>query len=625
MKKLERWLLLLGLLYFTAGQAQVYHPILIDDRDEWAPAHHVYYVSSPVLLTPEQAFARVESGQAPVLTQNRFKMGFHPDYFWFYLRLKSVGKPKTVVLKVDRPDLHHVQCFRKEGGRIDTLAMTGDAVPFTARPILVNGFAIPVELDAGQEVELLLLVEKRNESISSKLALYEINRFWQIKRYEFGIYATYLGIVIFLLLFHFFLWLSMRDTAHLFFIGQLISSCFYLSGSAGFLNEWPLLDLPYKLSTITSAMIFCWTGFCFFFINSFLKLSRSNSWFYRLNRGFGYLNFVLAFAWILGTFVKEYPLSPGYIKVHVTLMELVFSLNLLIFIGALVEQNIRRNPMARVYGLAVSFLALGFALNLLDRNSSLSLHPYLSRFGRNFSWIVPGIFFEQIALAFGLTIRYSLLNRKNTDLKISLSKAKSEIAEKVIHTQETERRRLAKDLHDDLGGTLSTIKGQAASENASLQTLNLIEKAIEDLRNVSRNLMPPELEEAGLAGAVHQAVERLQNVSQTEFIFITFGREVRLGADTELNIYRIIGELLNNILKHAKASKAVVQLLYYNDHLLVSVEDNGVGIKAGHENRGLGLKNINSRVEYLKATFSVDTGPYGTTVMVGVPYQGVVL
>lgn len=619
MKKLERWLLLPGLLYFTAGQAQVYHPILIDDRDEWAPAHHVYYVSSPVLLTPEQAFARVESGQAPVLTQNRFKMGFHPDYFWFYLRLKSVGKPKTVVLKVDRPDLHHVQCFRKEGGRIDTLAITGDAVPFTARPILVNGFAIPVELDAGQEVELLLLVEKRNESISSKLGLYELNRFWQIKRYEFGIYATYLGIVIFLLLFHFFLWLSMRDTAHLFFIGQLVSSCFYLSGSAGFLNEWPLLDLPYKLSTITSAMIFCWTGFCFFFINSFLKLSHTNSRFYHLNRWFGYLNFVLAFAWLLGTVVKEYPLSPDYLKFHVTLMELVFLLNLLIFIGTLMEQNIRRNPIAWVYALAVFFLALGFVLNLLDRNSSLSLHPYLSQFGRNFSWIIPGIFFEQIVLAFGLTIRYSRLSRNNTDLKISLSKAQSEIAEKVIHTQETERRRLAKDLHDDLGGTLSTIKGQVASENASLQTLSLIEKAIEDLRNVSRNLMPPELEKAGLTGAVHQALERLQNVSETEFIFITFGREVRLGADMELNIYRIISELLNNILKHAKASRAIVQLLYYEDHLLVSVEDNGIGIKTEEKNWGIGLKNVNSRVEYMKGELSIDTGPYGTTVIIKVP------
>lgn len=95
---------------------------------------------------------------------------------------------------------------------------------------------------------------------------------------------------------------------------------------------------------------------------------------------------------------------------------------------------------------------------------------------------------------------------------------------------------------------------------------------------------------------------------------------MRLNADAELNIYRIIGELLNNILKHAKASKGVVQLLYYDDYLLVSVEDNGRGIKTEEKNWGIGLKNINSRVEYLKAELSIDTGPLGTTVIIKMPY-----
>lgn len=230
------------------------------------------------------------------------------------------------------------------------------------------------------------------------------------------------------------------------------------------------------------------------------------------------------------------------------------------------------------------------------------------------------IFLILLGILSGLIFRSLRLNKKNAQYVLELMTVKNELSTKVIQTQETERQRLAKDLHDDLGGTLSTIKGQAANENASSETLNLIEKAIEDLRNVSRNLMPPELQKAGLAGSVHQAIERLRNSSKTEFIFISFGREVRLEADTELNIYRIIGELLNNILKHAGASKGVVQLLYYDDHLLISIEDNGVGIKTEEKNWGIGLKNINSRVEYLKAELSIDTGPYGTTVIIKVPY-----
>lgn len=616
-----KWLLcVFGLLAFTEGKAQVYNTVLTDDQKEWNPANCIYWLSSADPLTPEQVFAKLRSTQARSLAQNRFKMAFHPDYLWFYVKIRNTGKPKTVVLNLDRADFHHVRCFRKAGKRIDTLALTGDALPFGARPLPVNGYATPVSLDTGEEAELLLMVDKRNEFIESKVGLYELNRFYGIKRYEFGVFSAYLGLVTFLVLFHLFLWLLLKDTVHLFFIAQLISSCLFLSGSAGFLSEWPLQDLPYRTSTLVTMMVFCWTGFTYFFINSFLKLTPENSRFYRPNRWLGQLNLVLTLACLLVMAGMKYPLHPDMVRGSLRIIEVVYTLNILGISGTLIEQNIRRNPMARLYGLAILFIILGFSLTTLDRNLSVNLHPYLSRLGANFSWIIPGIFFEQVILAFGLTIRYNLLNRKNTDLKLSLSKVKSEIAEKVIQTQEAERQRLAKDLHDDLGGTLSTIKGQAAHEHVSEETLKLIEKAIEDLRNVSRNLMPPELEKTGLAGSVHQAVERLRNVSGISFILITFGREVRLSADTELNIYRIIGELLNNILKHAKATKGVVQLVYYEDHLLVSVEDDGVGIKAGEQHRGIGLKNIHSRTEYLKATLSVDTGPYGTTVMVKVPF-----
>lgn len=621
MKTFRWWLFLGGLLWFTTVSAQVYDAIIIDNQKEWKPAGHVYYLSSPDLLTPGQIFSRIESTQAAVINQNQFKMGFSPEYFWFYFKLKNTDKAKTVMLSLDRPDLHHVQCFRRYGGRIDTLAITGDAVPFTSRPVLVNGYAIPILLDTDQEVEILLLVDKRNEFIASKLSLYELNRFYEIKRYEFGVFSGFLGLVVFQVLFQFFLWLSFKDTVHLYFTGQLLSICFYLAGSAGFLNEWSLLDLPYRMSSVVTMLLFFWAGFNFFFINSFLKLNRTKSLFYRLNYALGYVNIFLALGWFLGIVFKEYPLTPGYIRAHIIIIEVVYAIDLLILVSTLVEQSIKKNPMAILYGVAASFIFLGFALAIFERrHPSFQIHQYLSLFGRNLGWIVPGVFLEQVILAFGLTIRYNQLNQKNMDLKISLSKVESEVAEKVIHAQETEHKRLAKDLHDGLGGTLSIIKGKAANENASRETLCLIEKAIDDLRNVSRNLMPPELEKVGLAGAVHQGVGRLQNISETRFIFISFGREMRLGAETELNIYRIVGELLNNILKHAKASEGVVQLLYYEDHLLVSVEDNGIGIKTEEKNWGIGLKNINSRVEYLKAELSIDTGLYGTTVMIKVPY-----
>lgn len=191
----------------------------------------------------------------------------------------------------------------------------------------------------------------------------------------------------------------------------------------------------------------------------------------------------------------------------------------------------------------------------------------------------------------------------------------------ILNAQEAERSRLAQDLHDDLGGTLSALKGRIANESVQLETLDLIEKVINDLRIVSRNLLPPELEKEGLSKAIQYTTERMQNASKIKFMYVVFGQEVRLPQDYELNLYRIVAELLNNVVKHSKATKAVVQVIFHADYLHISVEDNGEGIKTGMNVWGIGLKNIFSRVEFLKSQLSVDSTPAkGTTVIVEVPY-----
>ncbi len=97
-------------------------------------------------------------------------------------------------------------------------------------------------------------------------------------------------------------------------------------------------------------------------------------------------------------------------------------------------------------------------------------------------------------------------------------------------------------------------------------------------------------------------IVNLNAQQKVKFTFISFGEKIILRSDTELNIYRIMTELTNNIIKHSKASTATIQLIYHLDHLFISVEDDGEGlIKNGENSLGIGLKNVTSRVEYLEA------------------------
>ncbi|WP_435353285.1 sensor histidine kinase [Emticicia sp. SJ17W-69] len=234
-------------------------------------------------------------------------------------------------------------------------------------------------------------------------------------------------------------------------------------------------------------------------------------------------------------------------------------------------------------------------------------------------FLIATLIFSAVLL--GLIFRSLKLKEKNTQFAFELANTKNELAAKVIQTQETERQRIAKDLHDDLGGTLSVIKGKIAYEKVSQETINLVEQAIDDLRYISRNLAPPELENDGLIQALHTTIDRVQNVSNIKFTFITFGEKQRLNPDIKINVYRIITELINNILKHSKAQNAIIQLIYYQESLQILVEDDGVGIKSDKNNWGIGLKNINSRVQFLGAELDIDSSAKGTTVIIELPIK----
>jgi signal transduction histidine kinase len=103
--------------------------------------------------------------------------------------------------------------------------------------------------------------------------------------------------------------------------------------------------------------------------------------------------------------------------------------------------------------------------------------------------------------------------------------------------------------------------------------------------------------------------------------FIPYGTERRLAPERELNTYRILRELLTNALKHAQATAITVQLIFYADFLYASVEDDGKGIDQRTQPRGIGLKNIQLRADFLSATLTTESGPSGTLIALEVPYS----
>ena len=173
----------------------------------------------------------------------------------------------------------------------------------------------------------------------------------------------------------------------------------------------------------------------------------------------------------------------------------------------------------------------------------------------------------------------------------------------VLEGETAERTRLARDLHDGLGGMLSVVKLNLndVKKGASMegedvmrfnQALNVLEDAVHELRRVAHNLMPDSLTSYGLKVSLN---DFCNSIPIAEFHY--FGNDERLDPKLEVMIYRTAHELVNNALKHAEANRIVVQIVHEADRLALTVQDDGCGFDLSEKTGGTGLKNIRNRVE----------------------------
>ena len=189
-----------------------------------------------------------------------------------------------------------------------------------------------------------------------------------------------------------------------------------------------------------------------------------------------------------------------------------------------------------------------------------------------------------------------------------------------LESQESERRRLAADLHDSIGGMLSTIRvglttlGRQLPDPSGIdETKKMLDDTITSVRRISRDLMPSTLEKFGLIHAVKELCERFQGTSKIMIQFSEEGEVTVLEPQRQLMIFRIVQELLNNAVKHAQATKIKVSI-NVNSQVYISVEDDGIGFDAEESkndkqgSKGLGLYNIENRARLLGGTLEFGKG-----------------
>jgi signal transduction histidine kinase len=199
-----------------------------------------------------------------------------------------------------------------------------------------------------------------------------------------------------------------------------------------------------------------------------------------------------------------------------------------------------------------------------------------------------------------------------------------------IDTLENERKRIAADLHDELGPLLSSVKLQINSlETTDPGDLQVVEKSsryidsiITKLREISNDLMPNTLLRKGLKNAIVEFIDNSQDTYKLPVKFIC-EQDLQLDQDKEINLYRIVQEITHNTLKHAKATMLIIKISIQDNRLFLLTADNGVGFdyfSRIRDNSGLGLRNLQSRTEVMGGEFNcTSSAEKGTSYTIEIP------
>ncbi|WP_420580145.1 tetratricopeptide repeat-containing sensor histidine kinase [Reichenbachiella sp.] len=243
-------------------------------------------------------------------------------------------------------------------------------------------------------------------------------------------------------------------------------------------------------------------------------------------------------------------------------------------------------------------------------------------------------------MTIGLTLLvlggYMLIYKQRKNQQIQLQEQALTFSEEklhsVIHSQEQERKRFAKDLHDGFGQVISILKMNVAKINSSElekrnevyeQTKSMLDEMYDELRGICFDLMPQTLVEQGLISAIREFASRLNIAGKITVDVHEFGMEDRLEELQETALYRIVQEWTNNIMKYGSADRITIQLTKDQTELTLTIEDNGQGFDTSEltNSKGNGWRNMQSRARLIEGEIEIDSRPemQGTTLFMNVP------
>lgn len=577
---------------------------------------NIFYLEDSLSLQPSDVLQQYREQKLHKLDGTMINKGITPYYYWFVIEMENdLSESATVMWEFNNPAINKLEVYRANGKDIQSLGKTGDHYPFHVRPYYFHLFTYPVNLAPGETVVVLAFLDKRNENFFVGHQLRPMKDFVLYTTNLYLAFGICVGILLVVFLFNLFIFFISYDKIHFWYSIYLVLTFVQLMASEGLDFQFLYPNMP-ALSDVSR---FCSSSL------ALLSLIKVMELFYKqftmsifFNRALAIIKWGCVVLPLLSLLVYYRFPDPVFKKIYLIL----FGLNVIagiLLVTVISLQRARGGFKPAWFYISATFtLFLGAILYLASTYGFISMRKTVPNV------LQAGMIVEAVIISFGIVYRYYLFREENSALAVLIQKEHAEHAEAVVNMQQFEQKRIAEDLHDVLGSSLAALKLKLQKTDLQGEQLKnmleIVDMASVDTRNISHNLMPPDFEKTDFHRLLSDYYQGLDAGSQISFRFFHSDTKHYFNKGDELMLYRIIMELTNNILRHSGATEATVQLVYYENHLELMVEDNGQGMIA-HDNVGIGIKNVRSRVNYLNGEMRIDTGTHGTTIMISVLYK----
>nr|WP_233173972.1 7TM diverse intracellular signaling domain-containing protein [Pedobacter sp. ASV19] len=592
---------------------------------------HLYLYRTDKKISPEFLYNQIK--------QENFKLLFPEKsfserltvarYYWLMFTVESkLPHEETFYYQLNSLALDLVKVYQKNGNeKFTSLGTSGTNVPFYSRPYNYCDIVYPIHLQPGTTTTVLMMINNDDgDNIHFLPQFRSTNTFKAEEQRFYTVMGFITGLMLTVFILNLFLGFFLKENLHLLYAVYILVALYEIYSMRGLDIQYLYPNFPI-LSGYLQNLSPCILGILMTYIMQwFLNQKKSNS----------KLKTLVDIG--LCTIIALIPINLFiFIILHdnrylTGLYEMVLAITLLIqcllFIASAIEKVIQKYKPAWFYLAAVLVFLIGLVEFILMVLFGDHQELVLTRFPND---IEIGIVVETLVIFLGIVFRYNAYKTEKEKLMIELNQHQESLLEKIVFAQEEERKRLARDLHDDLGYTLSTLSQHLSNTNNTPQTpaqiekhqnhsLSLSNKAFNDVRNIAHDLLPKDFTAHGLFNTLKEMIEELNNNSTIHFVLITEGNENRLTEVNSITLYRIAKELLNNINKHSLANQAALQIFIEKSNVQIMTEDDGVGFNNNqHKTNGIGLKNIKGRVAFLKGTIHVDSNQNGTQTIINIP------